>query len=80
MGHTVESAAAQIDALRVLLADQGRSSLGASFQIVLGATVATRADVARWETLGVTRLIVSPWRRSSEAIDALRRFADRTFD
>jgi probable F420-dependent oxidoreductase len=80
MGHTVESAAARIDALRVLLAEQGRPSVGASFQIVLGATVASRADVARWEALGVTRLIVSPWRRSSEAIDGLRRFADRTFD
>jgi hypothetical protein len=33
-------------------------------------------DVQRWEELGVTRLVVSPWRRSPEAIDGMRRFAD----
>jgi hypothetical protein len=33
-------------------------------------------DVKRWQDLGVTRLIVSPWRRSPEAIDGVRRFAD----
>jgi hypothetical protein len=32
--------------------------------------------VRRWEEIGVTRLIVSPWRRSPEAIDGMRRFAD----
>ena len=34
----------------------------------------------RWEDLGVTRMIVAPWKRSSEAIDGLRRFADRVLD
>ncbi len=34
------------------------------------------ADVGRWDDLGVTRLIVSPWARSREAIDGMRRFAD----
>jgi hypothetical protein len=32
--------------------------------------------VKRWEDAGVTRMIVSPWRRSREAIDGMRRFAD----
>jgi len=80
MGHTVESAAAQIDVLRVLLGERGRQNPdGSVFQIVLGGAVVSRADVVRWEALGVTRLIVSPWRRSSEAIDGLRRFANRMF-
>ena len=33
-------------------------------------------DVARWEDLGVTRLIVGPWRRSPEAVESMERFAD----
>jgi hypothetical protein len=37
----------------------------------------TSADaVRRWEELGVTRLVVSPWRRSPDAVDDMRRFAD----
>ena len=79
MGHTFESATAQIDALRALLADYGRPNPDdPAFQIVLGGGIESRSDIARWEDLGVTRMIVSPWRRSKEAIDGLRRFADRT--
>jgi probable F420-dependent oxidoreductase len=74
MGHTPESAAAQIDLLRALLREQGRGD--EPFQIVLGGPVASRADVDRWEELGVTRLIVAPWRRSPDAIESLARFAD----
>ena len=36
-----------------------------------GAT--TPDDVERWEALGVTRLIVSPWRRSKEAVAGVQR-------
>ncbi len=78
MGHTFESAAEKIDRLRTLLAEHDRPAAGdPAFQIVVGGAVESRADVSRWEELGVTRLIVSPWRRSSEAIDGLRRFAER---
>jgi probable F420-dependent oxidoreductase len=74
MGHTLESAPAQIARLRSLRADGPRS--GTPMQICLGGTVTSRSDVARWEELGVTRMIVSPWRRSPDAVDALSRFAD----
>jgi len=77
MGHTLESGARQIDALRALLAEQGRDA--SSFQFVLGGPVANRDDVKRWEDVGVTRMIVSPWRRSPEALDGLARFADTLF-
>jgi probable F420-dependent oxidoreductase len=81
MGHTFESAATQIDCLRALLIEHGRPNPDErAFEIVLGGAVESRADVSRWEELGVTRMIVSPWRRSSEAVDGLRRFADRTFN
>jgi len=74
MGHTLESAPAQIDRLRALRADSPRA--GEPMQICLGATVSSRDDTARWEDAGVTRLIVSPWGRSPEAVESLHRFAD----
>jgi probable F420-dependent oxidoreductase len=74
MGHTFESAAGQIARLRELHSEYGRDA--ASFQICLGGPVTGPDDVRRWEEIGVTRLIVSPWRRSPEAIDGMRRFAD----
>ena len=50
------------------------------FQIVLGGPVASRDDVQRWEELGVTRLIVSPWRRSPEAVDGMAASPTRSSD
>jgi len=77
MAHTLESGAAQIDKLRTLLAASDRSDRAGDFEITLGGAVESRTDVTRWEDLGVTRMIVAPWKRSSEAIDGLRRFAER---
>jgi probable F420-dependent oxidoreductase len=79
MAHTFESAAVSIERLRVLRAEAGRAERGSGdrpFQICLGGDVSSADDVRRWEDLGVTRLIVSPWRRSKEVIDGMRRFAD----
>jgi probable F420-dependent oxidoreductase len=74
MSHTFESAAMQIAALRELLAEHRRSD--DDFQICLGGPVTSTDDVARWEELGVTRLIVGPWRRSPGAVESMERFAD----
>jgi hypothetical protein len=74
MGHTFESAAEQIARLRKLQREHARDS--EPFQVCLGGAVTGPDDVQRWEEIGVTRLIVSPWRRSPEAIDGMRRFAD----
>ncbi len=74
MAHTFETAAEQIALLRQYLADHDRDA--ATFQIVLGGPVSTRDDVAQWEALGVTRMIVSPWRRSPEAVEGVRNFAE----
>src|SRR5436190_12204298 len=74
MGHTFESAAGQIARLRELRGEYGRDIV--SFQICLGGPVTGADDVRRWEELGVTRLVVSPWRRSPDAVDGMRRFAD----
>jgi probable F420-dependent oxidoreductase len=74
MAHTFESAAEQIALLRGMLDENGRSAEG--FQFVLGGPVTSRADVQRWEEIGVTRIITSPWRRSPEAVEALKRFSE----
>jgi probable F420-dependent oxidoreductase len=74
MGHDFESAAAQIVKLNALRNEAGRAS--EPFQIVLGGPIRSRDDVARWEELGVTRMLVSPWRKSPECVEALERFAD----
>jgi probable F420-dependent oxidoreductase len=80
MAHTFESGAAQIDKLRALLAASDRPDRAGDFEIALGGPVESRADVRHWEDLGVTRMIVAPWKRSREVIEGLRRFADRTLD
>jgi probable F420-dependent oxidoreductase len=74
MGHTFESAAKQITRLQELRREHDRDT--AAFQMCLGGPVTGAGDVRRWEELGVTRLIVSPWRRSPDAVDGMRRFAD----
>jgi len=73
MGHTFESAAVSIARLRELRAAAGRGD--EPFQICLGGEVRGPADVDRWAELGVTRLIVSPWPRSREALDGMGAFA-----
>jgi probable F420-dependent oxidoreductase len=67
MDHTIESVAAPVAFLR------GESP---GCEITVGAAIASPDDVRRWEDAGVDRLMVSPWRRSPEAVDGLRRFAD----
>ena len=75
MGHTFESAAPQIATLQQLLEAHDRDA--STFEIVLGGPVHDPEDVERWESLGVTRLIVSPWRRSKEAVAGVQEFATR---
>jgi probable F420-dependent oxidoreductase len=74
MGHDFESGARQVEQLRTLLIDAGRDPH--DFQYCLGGPVDSEGDIARWEDIGVTRLIVSPWARSREAAAGLERFAE----
>lgn len=75
MSHTFETAADQIAALRAQLAAAGRAD-DPDFQICLGGPVDSTDDVARWEELGVTRLLVAPWTSSRAAVPGMVRFAD----
>ncbi len=72
--HTLDSVAAPIRRLAELRRDYGREN--EPFEIIVGASPKSRDDLKRWEEKGVTRMIASPWRRSPEAVDGLRRLAD----
>jgi len=75
LDHTPESARDRAARLRALCAEMGRGS--ARFEISVGARDPSRDDLARYAEAGVTRVIVAPWQRSRDAVDALRRLAER---
>jgi len=74
MSHDFDSGARAIARIRTLLDEYGRSDEG--FQFCLGGPVTSHEDARRWEELGVTRMVFSPWERSREAVDGMRRFAE----
>jgi probable F420-dependent oxidoreductase len=74
LAHSVESAAQTTARLRELRRAAGREH--ERFEVSLGGRLRAPDDIARWEDAGVDRLVVSPWRRSAECIDGLRRYAD----
>jgi probable F420-dependent oxidoreductase len=75
MTHTPDSVAAPLGVLREERERAGR--LDRPFEVTVGGECASDADVAAWESAGVDRLIVSPWRRSAEVLDAMASFAAR---
>jgi probable F420-dependent oxidoreductase len=72
--HDLDSAAARVRRLRELRREAARER--ERFEVTLGGELRAPDDVKRWEDAGVDRLVVSPWVRSREAVDALRRCAD----
>ncbi len=75
MGATPESAAAVVATIRRHRHEAGR--LETAFEITVGGACSTEDDLLSWEQAGVDRLIVTPWRRSAEVLDALESFARR---
>jgi probable F420-dependent oxidoreductase len=73
MGHDFSSGAKQIQRLRELLESENRDP--DAFEYCLGGAVDSLADVERWTEIGVTRLVISPWPRSREALEGIDRFA-----
>jgi probable F420-dependent oxidoreductase len=71
MQHTPASAAARVRRLRELAAAAGRDPV----EVTVMGELDGPGGVAAWEEAGVDRLIVTPWRRSREAVDALRALA-----
>jgi probable F420-dependent oxidoreductase len=75
MSHTPDSAALLVARLEEHRAEAGRSN--EPFEVTVGGACDTEDDVSAWEAAGVDRLIVSPWRRSAEALNAMSSFASR---
>lgn len=75
MSNTPEAVESQVRRLRELEREMGRD--GPPCTVTVPGSVEDAADVERWRAIGVDRLIVTPWSRGREAIDAMRRFADR---
>ncbi len=74
MNHSLEDLPASIARIGELAAAAGRTT---PVEITVTGDVSDEADVERYVAAGVTRVIVAPWRNSREALDGLRRFADR---
>ena len=72
--HTPDSAAKIVAELRRLRAEAGRA--GDRFEVSVGAQPADAAEVRRFAEAGVDRIITSPWKRSREYAEGMRRFAE----
>ena len=77
LGQNLDNIWELMGRLRRALAAEGRSLEG--FEVTTGGGIRERDDIKRWEDAGVTRLVTSPWRRSREAVEGMRRFADLMF-
>lgn len=64
---------AQIARLRALAERAGRHPM--AIEATVMGEVTGLADVEQWVEAGVDRLIVTPWRRSRDAVDGLERLA-----
>ncbi len=78
IGHTLTTIKPVLKKLREIVSAQGRDPQ--QLEIITAADVSTRDELQRWEDLGVTRLVVCPWRRGSEAVAGLQRFADEVLN
>lgn len=78
MVHQVDEAADW--AGRVRAAEDAVGRTGPAVEITMGGTVADDADLDAYERAGVDRIIVAPWTRSRDAVDALGEFARRYLD
>jgi probable F420-dependent oxidoreductase len=74
MNHSVEQLGPPLAKLRELCDDLGRTT---PVQVTLHGDVQRPADIERYAAAGVTRVLVTPFARTSEAIDGLARFADQ---
>lgn len=74
IGLTLDTIGPMLNTLRTLARAEGRDP--DTLEIISAGTVQTWDDLRRWEDAGVTRLVVQPWRRGSEAVAGLQRFAE----
>jgi probable F420-dependent oxidoreductase len=75
VGHTPESAAAQVEKVRARLVAEGRAGVPFEVTVSHAGGVVTSDDVGRYRAAGVDRVVVLPWERGREAEGALERQA-----
>jgi probable F420-dependent oxidoreductase len=75
MAHTPASAADRAATLRALAEGAGRDP--ASIEVTVMGSIDDAHPLDAWTAAGVDRLIVTPWRRTSEAVDAITALAAR---
>lgn len=73
MNHELGDLAPSLSRLAELSERSGRST---PVEITLSGSVSSASDVERYAAAGVTRVIVRPWSRSSEALEGIRKFAE----
>lgn len=73
MNHTIEDLEPSLAELNEVARNHGRST---KIEITLAGPAAGSDQLERYTQAGVTRVIISPWSRSSEALDGIRRFAE----
>jgi alkanesulfonate monooxygenase SsuD/methylene tetrahydromethanopterin reductase-like flavin-dependent oxidoreductase (luciferase family) len=73
MNHSLDELPASIERLHELAEAAGRTT---PIEVTRNLPVTSVDDLKRYADLGITRVITSPWKRSSEALDAIARFAD----
>ena len=73
MNHTLDEIPAKVARLAELRARAGRDG---RTEVTLGAEISTPVDVERYVEAGVDRVFVKPWRRTSDALESIGRFAD----
>jgi probable F420-dependent oxidoreductase len=77
LAHTPESVRAKVSRLRALREHAGLRDR--PFEISVNATPRDASEVEAFAAAGVTRIITAPWRRSREAVEGMRRLAERLF-
>lgn len=74
MNHSLDELPASIQRLGELAERANRDT---PLEITISTGAATPEDIERYAAVGVTRLIVRPWARSSDALESLERFAEQ---
>jgi probable F420-dependent oxidoreductase len=77
MNHRVDDLSDSLDRLRELADRHGRTT---PVEVSLSGQIDNIEAAAGLARAGVTRVIIGPWSRSSEALDGIRRFADELLE
>ena len=77
MNHSLEQLSAAVTRLGQLAEEHGRTT---PVEVTFSAELTTVADVERYAAAGVDRALVRPWKRSSDAVSSLRRFAEEILE